>query len=72
MQDYDDGRFPVAYTSKKLLPIERNYLVIERECLAIVYVIKKFQKYSTARNLFCIQTTDHYPIFRGQGWIMIE
>ena len=42
MQDYDDGRFSVAYATKKLLPGERNYSFIERECLAIVYAVKKF------------------------------
>ena len=36
MQDYDDGRFPVAYASKKLLPRERNYSVIKRECLVTI------------------------------------
>ena len=48
--------FPIAYASKKLLPRE-NYSVIERECLAIVLGIRKFQKY-----LYCAEfvlQTDH-------------
>ena len=60
MQDYDDGRFPVAYTSKKLLPRERNYLVIERECLAIVYVVKKVQKYLHCKEF--ILHTGYQPL----------
>ena len=34
LQQYEDGTFPVAYASKKLLKREQNYSVIERECLA--------------------------------------
>ena len=60
MQDYVDGRFPVAYASKKLLPRERNYSVIERECLAIVYVVKKLQKYLYGKEF--ILHTDHRPL----------
>ena len=60
VQDYDDGRFPVAYASKKLLPKERNYSVIERECLAIVYAVKKFQKYLYGKEF--ILHTDHRPL----------
>ena len=35
----------VAYASKKLRPREKNYSVIERECLGVVYAVKKFQSY---------------------------
>ena len=42
--------FPVTYASKKLLPRERECSVIERECLAIVFVIKKFEKYLYGRE----------------------
>ena len=45
LQEYEDGVFPVMYASKKLLPQEGNYFVIERECLAIVFAVKKFQNY---------------------------
>ncbi len=60
LQEYEDGIFPVAYASKKLLDRERNYSVIERECLAIVYGVKKFQKYLYGKE-FIIQT-DHAPL----------
>ena len=50
LQRYKDGLFPIAYASKKLLPREKNYSVIERECLVIVFGIRKFQKY-----LYCAE-----------------
>ena len=37
LQRYKDDLFPIAYASKKLLPREKNYSVIERDCLAIVF-----------------------------------
>jgi len=45
LQESEDRVFPVMYASKKLLPQEGNYFVIERECLAIVFAVKKFQNY---------------------------
>jgi len=60
LQDFDDGRFPVAYASKKLLPRERNYSVIERECLAIVFAVQKYQKYLYGTEF--ILHTDHRPL----------
>ena len=56
LQRYEDGLFTKAYASKKLL----NYSVIERECLAIVFGIRKFQKYLYGAE-FVLQT-DHAPL----------
>ncbi|XP_053406591.1 uncharacterized protein LOC128559314 [Mercenaria mercenaria] len=60
LQRFDDGLFPIAYASKKLLKREKNYSVIERECLAMVFGIKKFHKYLYGQQ-FELQT-DHAPL----------
>lgn len=36
-----DGRV-VAYASRALTQSERNYSVIQRECLVVVYAVKQF------------------------------
>ena len=60
MQEFDDGLFPVAYASKKLLPREQAYSTMEKECLAIVWAVRKFMVYLYG-NPFVLQT-DHQPL----------
>ena len=59
-QEHDGQMFPVSYASKKLLSRETNYSVIERECLAIVWAVKKFDFFLLGRY-FEIET-DHQPL----------
>ena len=59
-QAHPDGKFPVAYASRKLLPREARYSVIERECLAVVWALQKFQQYLYGKQF--ILETDHQPL----------
>lgn len=59
-QEFDDGIFPISYASRKLLDRERRYSVLERECLALVWAIKKFSVFLYDQD-FVLQT-DHQPL----------
>jgi len=60
LQKEDGVKHPIAFASKKFLPREKNYSTIERECMAIVWGIQKFQTYLYGRNF--ILETDHQPL----------
>ena len=60
LQEEDGVKFPIAYASKKLLPRERNYSVIEKECLGIVWSIEKFHRYLFGTKF--VLETDHEPL----------
>ena len=57
LQEQDDILLPVSYASKRLLPRQQRYSVIERECLAIVWAIDHFKTYLFGRPL--VLQTDH-------------
>ena len=61
-QGEDEDR-PVAYFSRKLLPREKAYSTVEKECLAVVLAVKHFQVYLIGKP-FVIQT-DH----RALQWL---
>lgn len=60
MQPEGDQNFPVCYASRKLLPREQKYSVIERECLAVVWAIAKFHIYLYGKEF--VLETDHHPL----------
>ena len=58
---YEGGiRKPVSYFSKQFKASELNYSTIEKECLAIVWSIEKFQRYLYGTD-FELET-DHQPL----------
>ena len=57
MQEFEDGIFPIAYGSKKLSPCEMKYSTMEKEGLAIIRGIKKYEKFLYG-NEFILET-DH-------------
>ena len=62
-QKQPDGDFrPVAYAFRTLNAVERRYLQIERECLAILWSIQRFEVYLYGMN-FTVYT-DSRPLER--------
>ncbi|CAM5160551.1 unnamed protein product [Natator depressus] len=53
-------RHPTVYLSKKLQPREQNYAAIEKECLAMVWTLKKLQPYLFEQRF--TMYTDHSPL----------
>lgn len=60
LQEHEHEQFPVAYATGKLLQRERNYSTIEKECLALVWGVQKYQAYLYGKP-FNIET-DHQPL----------
>lgn len=57
---FPDGLKPVAFISRSLSKSERNYAVIEKEALAIIFSVIKLKQYLLG-NFFTL-STDHKPL----------
>ena len=61
LQEFEgEGRLPIAYASKKLLPREKNYSEIVNECLVIYTWGVEFRKYLYGVEF--LLETDHKPL----------
>ena len=60
LHEHDNSLLTVGCRNKKLTSAERRYSTIERECLAVMWAIRKFHPYLYARE-FRVQT-DHQPL----------
>ena len=60
LQEFEGVLHPIAYASKKLNHAQRAYATLERECLAIVWGVPKFNRYLFGREN--ILQTDHQAL----------
>lgn len=55
VQVCDNALKPVAFASHTLTPVKRNYSVTQKECLAIIFALRKFDIFLDGAE-FMIQT----------------
>ena len=51
---------PIAYASRTLSPAEKNYAQLEREAVAIIFAVRRFQHYLLGRQF--VVYSDHKPL----------
>lgn len=58
--DTDEADLPIAYASRVLNPAERHYATVKKECLAIIFGVRRFRPYIYGRKFLIV--TDHRPL----------
>ena len=61
----DGSQKAFVHSARSLTPAKQNYRQIEKEALAIIFVIKKFYKMFYGRMFTSI--TDHKPLVTNMG-----
>lgn len=56
----DEGEKPVAFASRVLSKSEKNYAQVEKEALALIFAVKKFNKYILGARFLLV--SDHLPL----------
>jgi hypothetical protein len=71
-QDEDNKPYAIYFISKNLVGAELNYIVTEKELLAVVHALNKFRHYVTGYKVFV--HTDHVSIryLMNKPDIMVE
>ena len=59
-QEEDKKPYKIYYISKNLSPAKLNYIVTEKEFLAVIHAVNKFRHYITGYPV--ILYTDHFAI----------
>ena len=60
MHEINGVRHPIQYASRKLTKAEKNYPIVELECLAVVWAIQRFERFLLGKH-FTVET-DHQPL----------
>ena len=59
-QRQEDGDHPVAYESRKMNAVERNYPMHERELLAVIHSLRTWRHYLVGQKFIIV--TNHYSL----------
>ena len=62
LQEYNNILHPVCFTSVKLKPYQRKYSTVEKEALAILVALEKFEVYIGAHPKKIHIYSDHNPL----------
>ncbi|XP_059629591.1 uncharacterized protein LOC132272461 [Cornus florida] len=78
-QEIDGQERPIYYLSRLVRDAESRYSAIERHCLALTFIAKKFRHYFIAHPIYLITCCEPYqhllskPIFSGKAshWLLV-